>query len=224
MSTTAPTLTERRYGEVRADAVRSIAEGIVLDPPEEPTGIDVAVAVREWTDDHYEDRLGGYDPSAVESVVPGDPDDVDTSASTPLAEVTDERRRQELYAIRTVRADLTEVLQSQVAYLRRAIVVHDALERLVGHHGDRTDRRPSGLVAAFAEWVGTRRGEPAAERAREAFTPLHAVRIDALDVVAVRGPAPERGLLRALEAWLSAAHPEVADPEATTPPGGSTRE
>lgn len=216
MATTDSALPAERYRRIRRDAATEITETIVRDPPDGELSRAIPRYVRRWSEEHYEDLLGAYDPETVESAVPTDLDEVESSGSTPLSnEGIEEERRRELYAARAVRADLTATLRERADDIERAVAVHDALERLVGARGGHTDRRPSELVEAFADWVARRRGEAAAERARAALTPLHVMRIDGLDVVDLEGDPADRQLLAALEAWLEDAEPAVFDP----PPG-----
>jgi len=208
MATTETGLSAERYRRIRRDAAARITERIVRDRPDGDLSNAIPRYVRLWAEEHYEDVLGGYDPGTVESVVPTDPDELESSGSTPLAaEGTDEDRRRELYAARAVRADLTVALREHADDVARAVTVHDALERLVGARGSPTDRRPSGVVEAFGDWVERERGEAAGERAREALTPLHVMRIDVLGVLEFEDTSGDRQLLAALEAWLRDAEP-----------------
>lgn len=219
MSTTRTDLTTARYREVRRRALATIAERIVRDPPSDrERDFDVTPYVRQWVDEEYGDALGGFDPAAVEAAVPREPEDVDTAAGTPTAEADSDERRRSLYARHAVRSDLVAELSGDVEYLRRAAAVHDALERIVGQRGERTDRRPSGVVEAFGEWVAERRDAASAERARAAFTPLHVMRIAGLSVTSV-DPA-DRDLLHALEDWLGEEHASAFERPDDGPPGG----
>lgn len=215
MSTGERGLTADRYAGIRAAAARAVGAAIVRDPPPNREGsLHVPRAVRGWIDDHYADELGEYDPETIVQAVPVEDEAVNTATSLPVSVSKEEvDRRRNLYAAHAVRTDLRQVLEGQEAWLRRAIAVHDALERLVGERGPPTDRRPAEVVEDFADWAGVRRNDASvAEAARANLTPLHVVRVAALDVVDVDGGGTDRDLVVALEEWLSATSADVYRP------------
>lgn len=213
MASTGERLTAARYETLRRKAVSEIARAIVRNPPDGPVSKAIPRYVRSWVDSHYDDVLAGYDPGSIESAVPTDPHQVESSASTPLsAEDSDDDHRRELHAAHTVRADLILALREGSSTLERAIAVHDTCKRLVDHRGSNADRRPAALIDSFATWVEQRHGPAAGDWARERFTPLHVMRIDGLGVVDPKGKPADIAVLNALEEYLGETFPEQFAP------------
>ncbi len=203
-------LTAAEYGRFWSRALGEIAVETVRDPPRDDGRVRLSASVSDWLEANYDDALGEYDPGRVSQVVPVEPDDVDARGTIPMSESDGDGERQRLYAYRAVRADLLAELDDASEDLATAIAVHDALERLVGAHGESTDRRPAEVVEAFTGWVADRADEPTARRAGEAFTVLHVMRIAVVDVF------EGDDLATALAAWFDDEHSTAFDPDATT--------
>lgn len=229
-------MNEEEYRAFRRRAVTAIARSVVRDPPldgpgdsasggpdrdgadgdggaagdaapEGPAVVSLAPAVRAYLESTFDDAFGAVDPRELADVVPVEPPNVDTSASTPLsadAEGTIDRER--LLAYRTVRADLLSELADHTEEFATAIEVHEALERLVGERGPPTDRRPTDVVSSFLSWIADERGEGTAEALRDEFTVLHVVRVAPLYSARDDG---SHELAVALREWLADAHPDA---------------
>lgn len=207
-------MAEQAYRDFRRRALSSVARSVVrdpaLEPPDEEGGTPVVrlrPAVREYLGAEFEDRLGHLAPQSLLAAVPVDPPEVESTGPVPLddeADVAQGRRR----AYRAVLLDLLAELSGHAEGLARAIEVHAALERLVGERGPPTDRRPSGVVSDFLEWVATTRGEAAAESLRGEFTVLHVMGIAPLYGVDDDGSSE---LAVTVREWIARAHPDALD-------------
>jgi hypothetical protein len=187
---------EVSYLQVREEATKAIARDLVRDRAgvEDRALVD---GVRAWLEDGFDDRLGDCDPDAVAEATPTDPATVDAPGADPLVgdTPTDQHR---LHAYRAVRADLLAALRDRRGRVRRSNAVHDALERLVGARGGPSDRSPDAVVAELAAFVEGERGEAAADRVREAVTPVEVLRVGAI---------LDGETLSMVEAWLRTEYP-----------------